>query len=119
VADPIVGGLVLGGVGFVLGAGIAAAVAQDCTSSEYSVWEAAFYGAAAGGTLGMATGVHLGNGRRGNLLLDLLTAAAVWGIGIGIAAASDWNNTVTRVAFVSIPVAQLTATIAVERALGR
>ncbi len=117
--ESVVGGLVLGGGGFLLGAGIASVVAQHCTSSEYCVWEAAFYGAAAGGTFGMAAGVHLGNGRRGNVLLDFLTAAAVWSTGIGITAASHWNNTVTYTAFVSIPIAQLAATIAVERALGR
>ena len=37
-----------------------------------------------GGTLGMALGVHIGNGRRANLALDFLTASAVWGAGVGL-----------------------------------
>ncbi len=67
----------------------------------------------------MALGVHLGNKRRGNLALDFVTGAAIWGAGIGIAAASDWDDTVTGVAFVMIPIAQLVSTVAVERAIGQ
>ena len=67
----------------------------------------------------MALGVHLGNRRRGNVVVDFVTGAAIWGAGIGLAAASDWDDTVTQVAFVMIPIAQLVSTVAVERAIGR
>ena len=59
------------------------------------------------------------NDRRGNIALDLLTGAAIWGAGIAVAAASDWNSTVTTLAFIAIPIAQLVTTVAVERAVGR
>ena len=110
----VAGGLVLGGGGFLTGAFAGLALAQGC-SSEFCGWRAAFYGAAVGGTLGMAAGVHLGNGRRGSFLLDCLAAAGVWTIGIGITAASHWDATVTPIAFVTIPLAQMAATIGIER----
>lgn len=110
-------GIGLGVVGFAAGAFAALVMTQDCT--EVDCLEAAFYGAAAGGTFGMALGVHLGNKRRGSLALDFVTGTAIWGAGIEIAEASNWDDTVTGVAFVAIPNAQLASTVAVERATGR
>jgi hypothetical protein len=52
----------------------------------------------------MALGVHLGNRRRGSLPLDVI---------------SGWDGGVTTAAFVGIPIAQLAATVVVERASGR
>ncbi len=115
----ILAGSGLGLVGFVVGGFSGAAMAQDCTGDEFCELEAAFLGAAAGGAFGMALGVHLGNQRRGNLALDFLTGAAIWGAGIGIAVASGWDAQVTRVALVTIPLAQLAGTVVVERAIGR
>ena len=115
----ILAGIGLGLAGFAIGGLTASGIASDCTSHELCQLEAAFYGAAAGGTFGMALGVHLGNKRRGNLALDFVTGAAIWGAGIGIAAASDWDDTVTPVAFVMIPIVQLVSTVAVERAVGQ
>ena len=112
-------GLGLGLVGFTAGALAAFKMAEDCSSHEFCELAAAFYGAAAGGTFGMALGVHLGNKRRGNFAVDFVTGAAIWGAGIGLAAASDWDDTVTGVAFVMIPIAQLVSTVAFERAIGR
>ncbi len=40
-------------------------------------------GGAAGGTLGLAAGVHLANGRQGNFALDFLSTSAACGFGIG------------------------------------
>jgi hypothetical protein len=119
VGKSVLAGLGLGLGGFAAGGLVGAGIANDCTGHEYCELEAAFYGAAAGGTFGMALGVHLGNGRRGSLALDFLTGAAVWGAGIGIAAASDWEGTVSGVAFVTVPIVQLVSTIVVERAVGR
>lgn len=117
VISPILAGAGLGIAGFVAGGLTGAALARDCTGSEYCVLQAAFFGAAAGGTVGLAVGVHLGNHQRGSLPLDLLAGAVAWGTGIGIAAASDWDETVTWVAFATIPLAQLASTVAVERAV--
>jgi hypothetical protein len=118
----IVAGLGLGLAGFLVGGLTAASTVKDCPHSEGPCspqLEAAFYGAATGGTFGMALGVHLGNHRRGNLALDFLTGAAVWGAGIGIAAASGWDTGVTLGAVVAIPIIQLATTVKVERAVGR
>jgi hypothetical protein len=115
----VLAGLGLGLGGFAAGGLVGAVIASDCSGGEWCQLEGAFYGAAAGGTLGMALGVHLGNGRRGSLALDFLTGAAVWGAGIGIAAASDWDGTVSGVAFVTVPIVQFVSTIVVERAIGR
>jgi hypothetical protein len=118
----IVAGLGLGLAGFLVGGLTAASTVKDCPHSEGPCsrqLEAAFYGAATGGTFGMALGVHLGNHRRGNLALDFLTGAAVWGAGVGIAAASGWDTGVTVGAFVAIPIIQLASTVKVERAVGR
>ncbi len=111
-------GVGLGLAGFLVGGYTAVTLARDCIG-DYCGLEAAFFGAAAGGTFGMALGVHLGNRRRGNFLLDFVTGAAIWGAGIGIAASSDWDGDVTKIAFVTIPFVQLAGTVTVERATGR
>ncbi len=109
----------LGIGGFLVGGLIGGVLATDCTGHDQCELEAAFYGAAIGGTLGMATGVHLGNDRRGLLWLDMLTGAAIWGVGYAIAAGSGWDSTVTTITFIAIPITQLVSTVAVERAAGR
>ena len=119
IAPAIGAGIGLGVVGFLVGGLTAHSLAGPCEGEDYSCLEAAFFGAAAGGTFGMALGVHLGNHRRGDLALDFLTGGAVWGLGIGITLAFDDNDTAAGIAFVTIPIAQLAATVAVERAVGR
>lgn len=112
-------GVLFGAAGFVAGALIGDAASDECDfSSDLCIAEAAFYGAAGGGTLGMAAGVHLGNHRQGNVLLDFLVAGAVWGTGIAIAFGTD-DDTTQLVTLIAIPVVQLGATVAVERATGR
>ena len=109
-------GLLLGAAGFVGGALIGDAASDECDNAvDICIAQAAFYGAAGGGTLGMAVGVHLGNRRRGNVLLDFLAAAAVWGTGIAVAAGSDDENLQAAV-LIAIPVVQLGTTVLVERA---
>jgi hypothetical protein len=76
-----------------------------------------FLGAATG-TTGLALGVHLGNGRRGNFALDLLTASGVWATGFVLFVASDNQDLAIPLA-VLVPIGQLAATTAVERAKGR
>lgn len=92
----------------------------DCPGSDdgFCALEGAFFGAAALGTIGLATGVHLGNDRRGSYALDLATAGGIWVVAIGLLAAGDWPETATTVTFFTLPVAQLVATVAVERAVG-
>ena len=84
-----------------------------------------------GGTLGLALGVHIGNGRRGNLALDFLTASAVWGAGVGMVfLLEEFKEGATTqeqeelkegqaVILLVIPVVQLVATALVEQTTGR
>lgn len=111
-------GLVLGAAGFVAG-GFAAGKLADCDGEDFCGLEAAFHGAAAFGTAGLALGVHLGNARQGNYGLDLLTAAGVWAAGYGLARADGFDSPLSTTVLVLIPVMQLVATISVERAEGR
>ena len=70
----------------------------------------------------MALGVHLANHRRGSLVFDFLTGAAIWaaGAGIGFAVANAMDSDAALwTAFVAIPIAQIASTVAVERATGR
>lgn len=117
IAWPIVGGLALGTAGWFAGALLALEIEKDCGEGLCVLDEVIFLGAATG-TTGLALGVHLGNGRRGNFLLDLLTAGAVWGTGFVIFIASDNQDLAIPLA-VLVPIGQLAATTAVERAKGR
>lgn len=114
---PIVGGLALGTAGWFAGALLALEIEKDCGEGLCVLDEVIFLGAATG-TTGLAFGVHLGNGRRGNFLLDLSTAAAVWGTGFLIFVASGNQDLAVPLA-VLVPVGQLAATTAVERGKGR
>jgi hypothetical protein len=49
----------------------------------------ALAGCLGGAALGVATGVHLGNHRRGSFWWDLVAAAAIGAVGIGVATSSD------------------------------
>lgn len=113
-------GAAMGAGGFLVG-GLAGIAIADCPGTENDgicALEGAFFGAGVLGTIGLATGVHLGNDRRGSYALDLVTAGGIWGLTIGVLAANDWPDTATTVAFVTLPIAQMIATVAVERATG-
>src|SRR5204863_1465661 len=111
-------GLGLGVVGFLAGGAAGLGLSHNC-SGELCQLPAMFFGAAAGGTLGMALGVHLGNGRRGNLATDCLAGAGVWGIGMTtLLLTGGWKPTGTTVLAVAVPVAQLVTTVLVEQATG-
>jgi hypothetical protein len=112
-------GIGLGLVGFVAGGAAGYGLSSNC-SGELCQLPAMFFGAAAGGTLGMALGVHLGNRRQGNLAIDFLAGAGVWGIGITtIVLTGGWKPPTTTVAAVAVPVAQLVTTVLVEQATSR
>ena len=127
--------LVVGAVGGVIGWGAGALVGyqvagRDCTGQHCEL-KSILLGGAVGGTLGMALGVHIGNGRRGNFALDFLTAAAVWGAGVGMVfLLEEFKEGATTeeqedlkggqaVVLLAIPVVQLVATALVEQTTGR
>lgn len=122
VSHPLLAGAGLGAAGFLAGALVGySTVRSRCNQfpEDFCGLPESFYGAAIGGTFGMAVGVHLGNRRRGNLGVDFLTGAAIWAVGIGVVAASDWDGVAGVAAFIAVPIAQLAATTAIERSIGR
>ncbi len=114
---PILAGLGLGTAGWFAGALLALEIEEDCGDSFCFFDEVIFLGAATG-TTGLALGVHLGNGRRGDFLLDLGTAGAIWGVGYLVFISSRDRNLAGPLAF-GVPIAQLAITTVVERARGR
>ena len=113
-------GIGLGVVGFVAGGAAGYGLSRNCSGGELCQLPAMFFGAAAGGTIGMALGVHLGNRRQGNLAIDVLAGAGVWGIGITtLVLTSGWKPPATTVLAVAVPVAQLVTTVLVEQATSR
>ena len=126
-----VGGAIGGVIGWGAGALVGYQIAgRDCTGQDCDL-ESILLGGAVGGTLGMAIGVHVGNRRRGNFALDFLSAAAVWGAGIGLVfLLEEFKEDATTkeqedllvgqaVVLLAIPVVQLVATSLVEQMTGR
>lgn len=114
---PVIGGLLLGTVGWFGGALIALEIAEDCGEGLCALDDVIYAGALTG-TAGLALGVHLGNGRRGNFGLDFLTASGVWLTGFTLVLATGSDDLASALAF-AVPIGQLWATTAVERAKGR
>jgi hypothetical protein len=109
----------IGVLGFLAGGyAVIEATKDDC--DEFECLDSAFYGAAIAGTIGVGIGSHLGNGRRGNVVLDILTAAGIWGVGIGpLFTTGDPNHAYGTIMFFTVPIAQVLVTTMVERAVGR
>ena len=120
-ARPILFGALLGTVGWAAGTATALATFDPPCSDFGCGFKEFLLGGAIGGTTGLSLGVHLGNRRRGNFLLDFLASAATWGAGIGVAAAvyDDTDFTSAFVVLLALPIIQTGVTVAVERATGR
>jgi len=118
--SPVLAAAGLGILGWGIGAVGTVLVTPPC-DTQHCVFEAIFYGGAAGGGLGLAAGAHLGNRRRGKVLLDLATSGAVWGVAyLVMRSFSEAENYGAMVATaIILPPVQLAATVAVERATGR
>ena len=85
-------GMILGGItgmfaGYLVGAGLAAAIYND--GDGYDQLDAAVFGGLIAATFATPAGVHLGNRGRGSYLNDLLVSIAIGGVGIGIASSTD------------------------------
>lgn len=85
-------GMILGGItgmfaGYLVGAGLAAAIYND--GDGYDQLDAAIFGGLIAATFATPAGVHLGNRGRGSYLNDLLVSIAIGGVGIGIASSTD------------------------------
>lgn len=105
---------ILGGVaGFVTGAFIGAGLDECFDGSEETILcnlDTAFYVGSAAGAAMMAVGVHVGNGRHGRFFKDLIVSVLIGGAGMGLAFAAD-----SPAILISVPIAQLIGTIAMER----
>jgi hypothetical protein len=80
-------------------------------------WEGLGYGvlaAYAGYSLAMPLGAHLSNRRGGKLWANVLTSVGVAAVGLGVLEAAGEDGL-----YIAIPIAQLAAVVAMERALTR
>src|ERR1051325_166599 len=120
IGSPLGAAVGLGLLGWGAGA-LAGLVIQGHCYEEFCGWEGIFYGGAAGGGLGLAVGAHLGNHRRRNFALHVLTSGAVWGLGYAMMRSFVRNDDGVGVAItaIALPPTQLVATVLVERATGR
>jgi hypothetical protein len=105
------GGVVGGAVGLFAGALVGARITED--DCEDCALVGGVYGAVAGGSAGLALGVHLANGGRGPFLPTLAASLAIGGAGLGLAVLADAPEVM-----IPVPVAQLVATILIERSGG-
>ncbi|MGH7583384.1 MAG: hypothetical protein ACREL5_09185 [Gemmatimonadales bacterium] len=120
VVVPVAASAAAGLAGFAVGAfaGARAGHGKVCGDDDCGLIEG-LYGAAIGGTLGIALGAHFGNRQRGNFAVDATVAVAVWGAGIALGSALHWRSSVAGPILVAIPIAQIAATVGIERSIGR
>jgi hypothetical protein len=109
-------GLLAGTIGF-FGGGFVGAGIDKASSDGYEEWDGLYgfvVGAPIGESLLLPVGVHLANGRRGNLPLSVLASVGIAGTGIALAASAGDAKIL-----VAIPIAQLLACTAIERSTSR
>jgi hypothetical protein len=119
--SPLLAAAGLGVLGVGVGVLAGVAIGNDCGS--WCTLGTTFLGAGVGGGIGLAVGAHLGNRSRGNLGLDLAASGVVWGVGLAAmlipTAPADSGGGARWPILLALPVAQLVATVLVERATGR
>ena len=110
----MLGGLAGGTVGFFAG-GLAGAALCSCEGGEGfdELW-AAFLGAAAGTAISIPIGVHLANGRHGNLGYSLAASLAIGAVGVLTAVAVN-DDTASPAIILVIPVSQIATSVLIER----
>ena len=112
----ITGGIVVGVAGgtalAVAGTLIGASVASPCRG-EWCQLAGAIPGFLLGESVGVATGAHIGAGRKGNLLHEILIASAISTAGVA-AVASGHGSGIGPVMLGLVPIAQLAAVLALE-----
>lgn len=115
---PVLGGLAGGALG--AGVGFLAGLAANgsCEGDEVCVLPA-FAGAILGETLGLPLGVHVAEGRRGSYPLGALASVGVTAAGLGLMSLVGDSGPPAQGIAVMVPVAQLLASIAVERRTAR
>ena len=115
VGNMIFGGLVGGAIGF-FAFGFAGALIADSQAADGGDGFEALGGFVVGSVIGesvlLPLGVHVANERRGDFALELLASAAIAGVGVCLTSAME---DMAIVFLPAIPVAQLAASIAIER----
>ena len=120
----LIGGGVAGGViGAAIGGLVGAAVVADQTNdTNEELWIDTSWGAVVGGaageSVGLATGVFLANGRQGNLLISMVASCAIGGIGFALLS-ENGEAPFGPILVAVTPIAQLAATIGIERRTSR
>ncbi|HEX2091142.1 MAG TPA: hypothetical protein VHG28_02025 [Longimicrobiaceae bacterium] len=115
---PVLGGIAGGTVGALVGFGVGLGLNRGCTGDEICLIPA-LLGSIVGESLGVPLGVHLAEGRRGSLLLGAGASLGIAGVGLaGMAVLGDSGPPAQGIA-VLVPVAQLAASIAIERGTAR
>jgi hypothetical protein len=115
---PVLGGLAAGALGAGLGFLGGLAAYSACEGDEVCLLPA-LAGAIIGETLALPLGVHLAEGRRGSYPLGALASAGITAAGLGAMSLVGNSGAPAQGIAVMIPVAQLVASIAVERRTAR
>jgi hypothetical protein len=121
---PAAGALVFGTAGFLGGALVGYRIgraASDSSCDLFCGWSAMLVGAILGESLGVGAGAHLGDGHRGNLAADLgvsLLGGAVGTVLLSLTSGCT-NCTGNTIIAVSVPIVQIGAAIAMDRATAR
>jgi hypothetical protein len=110
-------GLLGGAVGLVGGAYLGALLAHndDCAECLDELGGALVLGTAGEAFL-LPLGVHLANGSRGSYWTAALVSAGIGTAGVVIMRAAHWDPPTVPIVLVAVPLAQLTTSIAIERA---
>jgi hypothetical protein len=117
IGRPVLYGLAAGAAGGIAGSLVAAALA-DCSGQEGCIG-AAITGFVVGETLVLPLGVHLAEGRHGSYLLGAATSVGVTAAAVGLLFVIGDSGAPAQGVSLLVPVAQLAATIALERRAAR
>lgn len=112
-------GLLGGAVGLVAGGYLGALLAESGDDEDLDYLGGAVVGAALGEGAMLPLGVHLADGRRGSYAASALVSLGLAGAGLLALEAVHYDVPGAPIVLVAVPVAQLVATIAVERATAR
>lgn len=123
IGGPIAGGALGGALGLVGGYAIGYALGGGNRDSCGDVFPCGAVPGVIGAMIGeivlLPVGVHIFNDRRGHFAMDLFTSAGVGALGVLLAATVSEGALSEGRALLVVPIIQLAATVAVERAAGR
>lgn len=116
----VLAGLAAGGIGMFVGGYTGALITDDRNNyDDVDFLPGLIWGATLGESLMLPVGVHLANRRQGKLIPALLASAAIGLGGVALAIAAQDRTPVPPIILGLTPIAQLTASIAIERATAR